>query len=423
MAGIALGTKAVGSTVKLNVDGVARDFLVVHQGLPGSLYDSSCDGTWLLMKDVYENRQWHSSNSNSYGSNNYKASTIHAYLNNEWLKKLDADIQAQVKQVKIPYVNGTGNSVVVSGANGLPCKVFLLSAYEVGWTQSTNQYFPIDGAKLSYFDAGTGTAANNKRIAYLNGTATIWWLRSPYTNYSYRAWYVDINGKDKAPDCSGTYGIRPALVLPENLVVSDDGTVSTNTPPEITCGTTDLGTKSADFSVVYSVSDADGDSLTVTEKLDALTHRTFTAENGVENTFNVGGVAFQKLLNGPHTMSISVSDGKEETSHALIFTKSVTEAGITLAEPMAADGPIELCVLSVTGEIPEDANYKVEVTNNANDPTPLWEDCTNAVKSGLNHVFENKSAANGFAFSFWIAASRGESGQSGFITSVQGGFQ
>ena len=56
-----LASMAVGSTVKLKVDGTLWDFIVVHQGRPSSLYDVSCDGTWLLMKDIYKNRQWHGS--------------------------------------------------------------------------------------------------------------------------------------------------------------------------------------------------------------------------------------------------------------------------------------------------------------------------------------------------------------------------
>ena len=37
MALVKLGNKAVGSIVKLNVDGVAKEFIVVHQGLPGTM--------------------------------------------------------------------------------------------------------------------------------------------------------------------------------------------------------------------------------------------------------------------------------------------------------------------------------------------------------------------------------------------------
>ncbi len=49
MANIQLGAKAIGSKVKLNFGGSPRDFIVVHQGKPSSLYDDSCNGTWLLM--------------------------------------------------------------------------------------------------------------------------------------------------------------------------------------------------------------------------------------------------------------------------------------------------------------------------------------------------------------------------------------
>ena len=97
MASVALSAKAVGSTVKLKVGGTARNFIVVHKGKPSAAYDASCDGVWLLMEDIYENRQWHSSN-----VNDYAASTIHAYLNNQFLALFDANIQAQIKQVSLP---------------------------------------------------------------------------------------------------------------------------------------------------------------------------------------------------------------------------------------------------------------------------------------------------------------------------------
>ena len=53
MANVKLGAKAVGSIVKIKVNGAAKDFIIVHQGKPSSVYDDSCNGTWLLMKDIY----------------------------------------------------------------------------------------------------------------------------------------------------------------------------------------------------------------------------------------------------------------------------------------------------------------------------------------------------------------------------------
>lgn len=617
MASVKLSTKAVGSIVKLKVDGTLRDFIVVHQGKPSSLYDASCDGTWLLLKDCLEQKRWHSAN-----TNDYKNSEIHSYLNNTWLNKLDANIRAQVKQVKLPYVNGTANSAVASGANGLSCKIFLLSGYEVGFTQSVNSYFPIDGARLAYFQDGDGTAARNIRIANYNGSATSWWLRSPYTGSTYSAWRVLTSGSCNDLNCAFACGIRPALVLPSSLLVSDDGSVSTNTapttpgsitipstiqggstitvqwtastdaennldgykverstdggsswsqiyqgsslsttntvpagtntvmyrvkaydtqgsesgykissqvtvinnqapatppsitipnevlgggtvtitwgqasdpdgdlsgyelerkvdsgawsqvykgtatnytdnvtrgwatvayrvraydshnatsayaetptrsvnnnlPPEITCANasgTDLGEKSSGFTVSYTASDPDEDTVTVKESIDGTVKRTFAATDAA-NSFQVTGETFMKLLNGKRTLTIEATDGKAITTHTLTFTKKVDELFITSTEPMTADAKITLCVLSVIGSIPADAEYTVEVTNNALDDTPVWEDCTTQVKTGANYIFENETAANGYAFNFRISAKRGTSGVGGYITSVQGGFQ
>ena len=223
MANAQLGSKAVGSIVKLKVNGTAKEFIVVHQGKPSSIYDESCNGTWLLMKDIYEERAWHSSNVNK-----YESSDIHAYLNSTFLNLFDNNIKDAIKQVKIPYrKNGGSDGTDQSGANGLPCKVFLLSGYEVGWTTSDNGYFPEDGAKLSYFESGTGSSANNKRIAKLNGSAAFWWLRSA-TGGTSSVWGVLSNGDYSSDYTSSSYGIRPALVLSSDALVDDSGNV---TPP------------------------------------------------------------------------------------------------------------------------------------------------------------------------------------------------
>lgn len=234
MANAKLGTKAVGSIVKLKVNGTAKEFIVVHQGKPSSLYDESCNGTWLLMKDIYENRQWHSS-----ATNFLEFSTIHSYLNSTFLNLFDSDIRDAIKQVKIPYrKNGGSGGSDQSGANGLLCKIFLLSGYEVGWTTSDNQNFPVDGAKLSYFEAGTGTSANNKRVANLDGSAFFWWLRSPYA--SGNVWRVSPNGLYSSSNASYANGIRPALVLPPDMEVDSSGNVTL--PPPATHKTLVNGT-------------------------------------------------------------------------------------------------------------------------------------------------------------------------------------
>lgn len=206
----------IGQTIKLNVNGKAWDWLVVQQGLPSSIYDDSCNGTWLLMKDIYENRAWDSGNVNK-----YESSKIYTYLNNPFLNLFDSNIKDAIKQVKIPYRKGGGSGGTdQSGANGLSTKIFLLSGYEVGWTTSDNDYFPVDGAKLDYFTASSG--GNSKRIANFNGSAAAWWLRSPRTNLPNDVWYVLSVGSVSSDYASSSHGIRPALILPSDFIVSKE---------------------------------------------------------------------------------------------------------------------------------------------------------------------------------------------------------
>lgn len=617
MAYVTLSSKAIGSTIKLKVNGSARNFIVVHQGKPSSVYDDSCNGTWLLMQDIYENRAWHSSNTNDYAN-----STIHSYLNSTFLNLFESNIKNAIKQVKLPYRKGSGTSTTVtSGSNGLSAKIFLLSATETSFDFS---YMPSgEGAELAYFKGCADNSSDSKRVAYLNGSATGWWLRSPSCVNFRGALYVGSSGDWYNYGCSSSFGIRPALILPSTLLVSDDGTVSTNTAPStpgsisvpssimggtnisiswakssdaesnlagykverstnggsswsqiyqgtatsttnnVAFGTTsvmyrvkaydteglesgwrtssqvtvvnnnapsappsiavpndvkggstlviswtaasdsdgnlsgyilerstdggssytqvykgnaltytdtitkgwstvmyrvkaydsynaqsgyttstkrtvdnntaptittssaaNLGTKSSGFTISYSVDDKDaGDTLTVTEKLDGTTKRTYTATRKTTNSFAVTGEYFQKITNGSHTMTVTVTDGKATVTKTFTFTKAVTAASITLAKPMEADAQITLCAITVGGLIPADAVFKVEVTNNGKDSSPVWEDATTEARNGWNHLFTNQTAANGFAFNFRVTAERGASGESGYIASIQGGFQ
>lgn len=582
-----LGAMAVGSTVKIKINGTLTDFLIVQQGNPDStIYDSSCDGTWVLMKDIYENRYWHSSNINDY-ANSY----IHSYLNSTFFNLIDADIRKEIKQVKIPYRKGSGMSIdVTSGSNGLSAKIFLLSGTE---TKLTN-YAPIgEGAELTYFKGCEKNAMCPERVAYYNGSAIIWWLRSPLCLEGYdsrRALQSGIDGSWQSDDCAEWYGIRPALILPSARFVSDDGIVIGNRAPEVTSDAgasgAELGEKNAPFTVGYTVTDKDGDLMTVTEKLDgevkavktdvggtvikvqtALndsgdipawdtypakskffmpltakkaglllrslefrvkgyvpgTMRTvlrkygsttaladkfidivrgyndvvldmgdFALEKGVEyqlyfaasnnfyppsvtpgwvveneyvdivtgsayygddttlifsgtmgivETHTVAGTdgattdtltvdclnekeGYAQLLNGPHTLTLTVSDGIASVDWTATFTKNVTSTVLSLAQPLTADDTITVAALTLEGSFPADMSLTVEMTNNALDDAPVWENCTDIQRGEsrafVHHAFTNKTAARGFAFNYKVTIARGESGVGGSITMIGG---
>lgn len=207
----------IGRSIKLNLTGTPWDWLVVHQGLPSIMYDASCDGTWLLMKDIYEERVWDSGNINK-----YESSDIYTYLNNPFLNLFDSNIKDAIKQVQIPYrKNGGSGGTTQQGANGLPCKIFLLSAPEVHY----EHYTYIDsgeGAALSYFASCVTYGSDSKSIANFNGSAADWWLRSPSTGGTSNVWFVSSSGNCSNGYASRSHGVRPAIILPGDMLVTDD---------------------------------------------------------------------------------------------------------------------------------------------------------------------------------------------------------
>lgn len=416
-----LGDMAVGSTVKIKVDGALKDFLIVQQGNPDStIYDSSCDGTWVLMKDVYTRYTF-----SSY-DNSYKSSRIHSYLNGTFYSLIDADIRNAIKQVKIPYQNGTGSGgSLATGANGLSTKVFLLSGYEVGFSTRDSDSFPKDGRRLAYFPNSSG--GNSKRIAYNGSEAAVWWLRSPYTYTYENVASVATSGENTYNAYGNTCYVRPALILSSTLFVSGDGTVHTNTTPAINAGSTNLGEQNAPFTVGYTVTDKDGDLMTVAEKLDGVEQAVKT-EVATGTALTVDWLSeksgYQQVLNGAHTLTLTVSDGKTSTDWTATFTKNVTGAKVSLTAPLTADDTITVAALTLEGTLPEDMSLSVEMTNNGLDETPVWENCTD-IQSGesrvfVHHAFTNKTASRGFAFNYKVTITRGASGVGGSITMIGG---
>ena len=576
----------VGSTVKIKVNGTLTDFLIVQQGKPSSIYDDSCDGTWVLMKDIYELRQWH-----SLGINDYANSTIHSYLNSTFLNLFDSNIKNSIKQVKLPYRKDRGvSTTVTSGSNGLSVKIFLLSATEVSFNFP---YMPSgEGAELAYFMGCADNENDSKRVAYRGGIYNSWWLRSPNcgTKGSENALIVHNFGGWQGENCTDLYGVRPALILFSDLLVSDDGTVIGNCPPEVTsdAGATgaELGEKNAPFTVGYTVTDKDGTLMTVTEKLDGevkavktdvggtvvkvqtvlnddgavpawdtypakndffmpltakkaglrlrslefrvkgyapgtmhtvlrkygsttalvdkfidiirgyndvvLDMGDFSLEKGVEyqlymaasnnfyppsiqpewvveneyvdiatgsayygddttlifsgtmgivDTHTAAGIdgaitdtltvdwlnekeGYTQLLNGAHTLTLTVSDGKDSVDWTASFTKNVTGAKVSLTAPLTADDTITVAAMTLEGSFPADMSLSVELTNNALDDSPVWENCTDIQRGEsrafVHHAFTNKTAARGFAFNYKMTITRGEIGTGGTLTMIGG---
>lgn len=399
-----LSEKALGSIVKLKENGVAQEFYVAKHGYP----TSGNGRTLLVRRYIYDTRQWHTSNVNAYAS-----CALDSWFNNTYYNLLDANIKAQIAAVAIPYTPGNGNDSVTT----LSRKVFALSVTELGRTES---YANTEGSALSI--------ASTLQIAYnSSGSAVVQWTRSPYTSYTRSACCLGTDGYVFSGYCANTSGARPAFTLPSSLSVSDDGSVTVNTAPVINySGGSALGDKTEGFTLNYSVSDADGDAVTVTEKLDNVVQRTFAPALGETQQFQaVLPANFQTILNGDHTITIEATDGKAAAAPVNVtFSKAVHSASITLSTPLAADDMPTAIRLSITGDIPDDAVWTAEVCNNAHDASPTWENIKPAIQSGYNFVFSNKTkTAENWGVNFRIEVTRGPSNTGGYIYAIEGGFQ
>ena len=204
--GSAAGDLLVGQTVAIKESGTPIPYLVVHQGNPDAgLYDASCEGTWLLRNEIVTMK--------IYGSSRfYVDSGMPIYLNPDIagtpLSVLDEKVKNAMKTVKIPYHPETGG--VMSGANGLSCKAFILGANEYGFVAGF--YVPEDGEVLDYFK---NDSSGGNRIAYYEGEPTRHWTRSDRINGS-TVWAVMETGQMSSLTISNSCGVRPAFILPYN---------------------------------------------------------------------------------------------------------------------------------------------------------------------------------------------------------------
>lgn len=406
----ALKDKSIGSIIKIKMDGTYDDFILTNLGAPDSSYKNA-NGAWLTQKDVYYVESFNKNNNQAYANSIFGSTEFEQV----YLSDIDSKLQPYILTPTLPIAAGFS-----IGATTITKKVFLLSITETGAATLNN-----DGSKLSYF------SDNNSRIAYNgSGNATTWWTRSPYSDYSYFVCCVNSNGDQDGNDASYSDGVRPTFIIDSSLLVDENGYIYLSRPPVISSSLgvsgTDLGEKKDIFDVNYSVSDPDGDTLTVTEKIDNITVSTRTnVSSGSSLTFsNLNNLtSFQKILNGEHTLEIIANDGKTSTSFTFTFTKKVTEADITLKEALAVEGDISVAVLKIEGSIPEDAIVTALVTNNGKDSSPVWQDATLAVLNNKNIVFTNKENTNGAAFNFKVKIKRGPSDKGGYITSINGAFQ
>ena len=194
-SGKPLGNFSEGDIIQLNEGGVPVDFYVACHN-----YEQSLNGagrTLVVRKDVYDRRQWNSSNVNAWAS-----CTMRSWLNGDYKALLGTEIQEAMGTTTYRYTPGNGNTSVSTRSDA----VFLLSFTELG---KTHTYANVEGSALPI--------ASTLRIAYQGGSATTQWTRSPHTYGTDYAWGLSSSGGINVDGCIGTFGSRPAFTLPSDF--------------------------------------------------------------------------------------------------------------------------------------------------------------------------------------------------------------
>lgn len=203
--GIPLSTITPGAILYINESGSPVPFYIAKHD-----YESGLNGagrTLLVRKDCYDKRAFNREN------NAFSGSSMDTWLNNTWLKLLDADIQAAISKTKFYYTTGNGNNTVTT----IQRAVFLLSVTELG--QSSGDV-NTEGTALA------SAVCSQLAIAYYDGSATVQWTRTPSTRDTIYVFAMRTDGGLQKNKSSGFKGSRPTFTLPDTFPViqNPDGT-------------------------------------------------------------------------------------------------------------------------------------------------------------------------------------------------------
>lgn len=295
----------------------------------------------------------------SYGNNRYKDSNIRQWLNsggaaNSWWTATHSDDEAPTDARTNNY--GTGyedkegflnnftpeelskildtnidaaicDSPDGGGVDNLVDKVFLLSQAEVNG--GTTDLSASDGSVLNLFESANDTdriAQVSQQVAnysnYDKSGDWYWWTRSARASSSHHVRYVISSGSvSNNLACSGYQGVRPALNLKSDLLVSDvadsDGayTIIYNQTPTIT-----LIEKNYP-NITFTVDDSDGNVSSVKVKINDVEKQSYS---NFDQELNYT-IDYNELSIGNNSLKIEAIDNE---SGKTIKELTINKAGI-----------------------------------------------------------------------------------------------
>ena len=285
----------------------------------------------------------------------------------------------------------------------VPTSIYGGRTASISWGASTDP----DGNLAGYIlqrsvNSGTWTEVYRGTALTYTDSITLGW-----TTVAYRVCAYDTVNAKSAYETSAT----------RNVI--------NNQAPVISGSDANLGVKTTGFTQTYSVTDADTDAVTVTERIDGVILRSYTVVLGATNTFIVTDTTWLKQSNGSHTMTITAVDSFGNSAiRTYTFTKTVTSFSIMNTSPMTADTRPTRIRVSVTRNIPAEASFNVYVCNNGFDASPTWEDATTSVTGSLIHIFENTTkTAAAWGVRIKVEVSRNTAEGACYVSQIGGNFE
>lgn len=332
-------------------------------------------------------RQWLNSNANAWYAARHSAdappNNTNGWANiNEYDQEPGflTNFSEKMRNVLVPTKLTVAKNTVTDdgGSEVVGDTVFLLSNTEVGLANENNiaegkllAMFSDDASRIAYPTTEAVSKSEYTSASLKSTSPWYYWLRSPNTSTSHSARSVYLIGAlGYSGANSGSHGVRPALNLPSEILVSDttdaDGAyILFNTSPTVTTIPTQTTTFGINKTVTLSTyfSDADGDTLTYKATSNRTTVGTTSISGGV--------LTLTPKSVGTASITVTATDTSGETA-STIFTFYVRNSvpTATLSQPTDASTLYENTAYTISGNATDvDNGSIVNVRYSINDGT------------------------------------------------------
>ena len=193
IAGTPLSQLTEGTIIKINENGTPVEFYLAKHS-----YEPDLNGAGrelLVRKDVYDQRQWNSSNANAWAN-----CVLRSWLNSNYKNLFSSAVQALIGTTTYYYTPGNGSWSVTTRSDA----VFSLSGTELN---GSHRNCNVEGTALPIW--------STLRLAYnSSGDRSFQWTRSPVTSNTSSAWLFDTIPGFGGFGVNTEIGSRPCFTLP-----------------------------------------------------------------------------------------------------------------------------------------------------------------------------------------------------------------